>query len=86
MVSHLFVAKPVFEPVLLYHWFIPWEEISVKIESKLHSFQKIKSILQCRLQNRGHAVPASMFEQSKPIDKHSKSKPFLTQIIFWDSW
>ena len=44
MAWHLFSAKPLFEPMLAYCRLDPWQQISVKYQSKYNNFHIIKSI------------------------------------------
>ena len=60
MACRLFDAKPVSEPTLIYCQLYPWEQNSVKFESKYKTFHSRKCIWTCRLRNGGHFVPASM--------------------------
>ena len=61
MACHLFSTKPLSESVWDYYTRDPWEQLSVKFETKYNnSHDPQKLISKCCLQNRGHFVLASI--------------------------
>ena len=61
MACHLFSTKPLSESVWDYYTLDPWEQLSVKFETKYNnSHAPPKWISKCCLQNRGHFVLASI--------------------------
>ena len=60
MACRLVVAKSLSKPMLGYCWLDPWEQTSVKSESKFIHFYSRKCIWKSRLENGGHFVTASM--------------------------
>ena len=61
MACHLFSTKPLSESVWDYYTLDPWEQLSVKFETKYNnSHDPQKWISKCCLQNRGHFVLASI--------------------------
>ena len=59
MACRLAGARPLFEPVLESCWLDPWEQTSMKSQSKFRHFHSRKSIQKCCLENGGHLVSAS---------------------------
>ena len=55
-------AKPLSKPMLKYCWLDPWEQTSVKSQSKFRHFHSRKCIGKCRLKNGGHVSSSSMCE------------------------
>ena len=60
MACRLDGAKPLSEPMLEYCWLDPWEQTSVKYQSKFELFHPRKCAGKCHLENGGHFVSASM--------------------------
>ena len=58
MARHLFGAKPLPEPMLPYCQLDPWEQTSVKFESRYNTFHSWKCTWKCRLRKGGHFCPA----------------------------
>ena len=56
LACRLFGAKPLSEPMLGYCEVCPYEQTSVKLESKYKTIHSWKCILRCRLRNGGHFV------------------------------
>ena len=56
MACRLFGAKPLPKSKLSYCQLDPWEQTSVKFESKCKTFHSRKCIWKCRLRNGGHFV------------------------------
>ena len=60
MACRLFSTKPLPEPMLAFCLLDPYEQTSVKFESKYKNFLSWKCIWKCRLQNGGHFVQGEM--------------------------
>ena len=60
MTCRLFGAKPLPEPMLVNCPLDPWEQTSVKFESKYKTFHSRKYIWKCRVRNIGHFVQGEM--------------------------
>ena len=56
----LVIVKPLSEPRLEYFKLDPWEQTSVKFQSKFKHFHWRKYVWKCRLRNVVHFVSASM--------------------------
>ena len=78
MACRLFGAKPIPEPMLTFCQLDPWEQTSVKCESKYKSFHSWDCIWKCRLRNGGHFAEGEMslsrFYMPKKV---SMNNPFL---------
>ena len=62
MACRLFGTKPLSKPVPGYCQLDPWEQISVKFESKYNTFDSGICIWKRRLRNGGHFVPGRWFK------------------------
>ena len=71
MACRLFGAKPLLEPMLAYCQLDPWEQISVKFESKYKTFHSEECIWKCRLWNWRTFCPGVRWV--KPGSKHPMS-------------
>ena len=60
MACRLLGAKPLSEPMMAVYLLVPWEQFSVKFESKYCNFLSRKCFWKYCLRNGGHFVSASM--------------------------
>ena len=56
MACHLFHARPLSKPMLIYFQLDPWEQILMKFESKYKTFHSQKCIWKYHLRNGSHFV------------------------------
>ena len=87
MAWRLFDAKPLTKPVLTYCQLDPWEQTSVKFESKYKTFHSRKCIWKDHLRNGGHFVKRcvswtqfhfSIFDIEHILQRSQSSSP-----IYW---
>ena len=64
MACRLLGAMPFSEPMLNYCQLNPWQQTSVKFESKYHNFHSSKLLSKCCLQNGSHFVSAAMYSNA----------------------
>ena len=84
-------AKWLSEPMLEYYQLDPWEQTLMKFQSKSIHFHSRKSIWNCRLENGGHFVSASMLHEFYMVNICSGNglspdgtKPFPEKLLTWD--
>ena len=71
MACRLFGAKPLPEPMLLFHQLDPKEKTSVKFETKYGTFHARKCVWNYRLRNGGHVCLGLNVLSSKHINKRA---------------
>ena len=70
---HLFTAKPLLEPMLIYHQLEPYERTSVNFESKHEIFLSRKCIWKCCLLHVSHFVFPQFVKATTPTPLDFKS-------------
>ena len=76
-------ARPLPEPIITYCQLDPWEQTSVKVESKYNDFQSKKCIWKYRLQNIGLGV-VSLGTHSLPIECSSHDGADALRVVTID--
>ena len=78
MACRLIGAKPLSEPMLEYCYLDPYEQTSVKFESKYKTFHSWKCIWKCRLGNGGHFSRGQWVKNQRSPFRVPSSRFFTT--------
>ena len=83
MACRLIGAKPLSEPMLTYYQWDPWEQASVKFESKYKILHLRKYTWKCRLRNGGQIVHGSIVHGQFPTKKSPYTSHSLPVRVDW---